>query len=69
VFKKGDPVDVAGYGPGFVVKDFGKKVRVKVKVGDTVVVPIVDKVDVTVPLFTVVGVLSFDPATDSLEVV
>ena len=46
MFKKGDPVIVAGYGDGTVVKDFGHKVRVKVAVGDVKHVPIVDKADV-----------------------
>lgn len=47
LFKKGDPVTVAGYGAGTVVKDFGHKVRVKVPVGDGKAVPIVPKADVT----------------------
>ena len=46
MFKKNDLVTVAGYGVGTVVKDFGKKVRVKVAVGDTKHVPIVPKDDV-----------------------
>lgn len=44
LLKKGDPVHVVGYGDGVVVKDFGKKVRVKVPVAPGVSdVPIVDK--------------------------
>lgn len=48
MLKKGDPVTVAGYGPGTVVKDFGHKVRVKVTVDGNTGVPVVPKTDVTV---------------------
>lgn len=46
LFKKGDPVHVAGYGVGTVVKDFGHKVRVKVTVDGNTGVPVVPKADV-----------------------
>lgn len=49
LFKKGDLVVVAGFDTaGVVVKDFGKKVRVKIKFPTGAVnVPIIDKADVT----------------------
>lgn len=47
--KKGDLVVVAGFDTaGVVVKDFGKKVRVKIAFPTGVInVPVVDKADVT----------------------